>query len=97
MPVYEVIVHPRAERDLKRLPPETARRIVRACLALGEDPLPVGKKVKRLLGVSPPALRLRVGDYRALYRLDESRRTVFVLRVIHRSDLARGIAGLPNG
>ena len=94
-PPYSVIVHPKAERDLKRLDRRTARRVLEACLALREEPVPGGKKVKRLAGVDHPALRLRVGDYRALYRVDHTGRQVAILRVIHRSDLARGIAGLP--
>jgi len=75
-PPYEVILHPKAERDLKRLPPTMGRRILEAALRLGVDPYPPGKKVKRLLGVDPPAYRLRVGRYRALYRVHEATRRV---------------------
>jgi mRNA interferase RelE/StbE len=93
---YDVIVHPKAERDLRRLPREVARRIAHAVLDLGADPYPRGKKVRRLVGVSPVTHRLRVGDYRALYRVDEDGHRVVVLRVIIRGDLAAGIAGLPR-
>ena len=93
---FEVIVHPRAEKDLKRLPQELALRILRACLALEDDPEPRGKKIKRLVGVKPATLRLRVGDYRVLYRIAAEQRRVFILRVIHRKELARGIRHIPE-
>jgi mRNA interferase RelE/StbE len=95
-PVYEVIIHPKAEDDLRRLPPSEACRVLRSALDLGDDPFPGGKKVKRLAGVRPVTHRLRVGDYRALYRVHEATRRVFLLRVVTRGDLSRAIARLPR-
>jgi len=95
-PAYEVIVHPKAESDLRGLSPDVACRILRSVLGLGDDPFPGGKKVKRLAGVRPVTHRLRVGDYRALYRVQEPTRRVFILRVVTRGDLDRAIGGLPD-
>jgi len=95
-PAYEAIVHPKAESDLRRLPPDVACRILRSAIGLGEDPFPGGKRMKRLAGVRPVTYRLRVGDYRALYRVHEQTRRVFILRVVTRGDLDRAIAGLPD-
>jgi len=94
-PPYGVIVHPKAERDLGRLPGGVARRILRAALNLADDPYPRGKRIRRLSGVRPITYRLRVGDYRALYRVDDPGGRAFVLRVVTRGDPAGGIAGLP--
>jgi mRNA interferase RelE/StbE len=93
---HEVVIHPKAERDLRAFSPDLARRILAAAIQLGDDPRPRGKRTRRLVRLTPPAFRLRVGDYRVLYRVAEDSLTVFIPRVIHRSDLARGIAGMPR-
>jgi mRNA interferase RelE/StbE len=93
---FEVVVHSRAERDLKALPRDVALRIGRHCLSLETDPEPRGKKVKQLEGVKPDTMRLRVGDYRILYRVAPDARRVFILRAIHRSELMRAVRQLPK-
>ena len=55
--------------------------------SLARDPLPPRAAAKKLKGYRPPLYRLRAGDYRVLYRV--AQRTVTVLRVIDRRDLAR--------
>lgn len=73
---------------IRSLSPETKRRIKKAVLALGEDP--VGEKrsqdIKKLVGHldDRPVYRLRVGDWRIVYRILESR--VEVVRVFPRSE-----------
>ena len=73
-----------AEREFGRLPREVKRRFARAIEALAEDPTRSrpGVDVRRLHG-SEPAWRLRVGDYRGIFALEE-RRIVFT-RFGHRS------------
>ena len=41
-------------------------------------------RIKRLRGIGNPAYRLRVGDYRVFYTVDQSARRVVVLRVMHK-------------
>jgi mRNA-degrading endonuclease RelE of RelBE toxin-antitoxin system len=59
---------------------------------LAQDPSPRGDTVKRLVGFQVPTYRLRIGDYRAVFRVDVQR--VRVLRVIHRSALDRALGDL---
>lgn len=73
---------------MRSLPPETKRRIKRAILSLPEDPLgDEGKlEVKRLSGHvdEEPIYRVRVGTWRIVYRIVESR--IEVVRVFPRSE-----------
>jgi mRNA-degrading endonuclease RelE of RelBE toxin-antitoxin system len=49
-------------------------------------------RIKRLKGFAFPLYRLRSGDYRVLYRIDEA--AVTVMRVINRKDLERTLRQL---
>ena len=48
--------------------------------------------VKRLQGFETPTYRLRIGDYRAIYRIRGA--VVVALRIIHRSELDRALRDL---
>jgi mRNA-degrading endonuclease RelE of RelBE toxin-antitoxin system len=45
-------------------------------------------RIRRLCGIDNPDYRLRVGDYRVFYAIDEDKRRVVLLRVMHK-DLTR--------
>jgi len=84
--VYEVYLEGAAERDLRRLPEEIFHRIIPHIRALSEDPRPPG--CRKLTG-SENDWRLRIGDYRVLYEIDETERAVRVFRVRHRREAYR--------
>ncbi len=73
-------------RDLRALAPTLLRRIDARIRALGEQPRPPG--VEKLTE-SEGLYRLRVGDYRILYEVDDARQMVTVARVRHRRDVYR--------
>ena len=77
-----------ADRALRRLPVEVQRRIVRAVAALADEPRPRGS-VK--LSAQDDLWRIRVGQYRVVYAIDDDRLTVLVVRVAHRKDIYRGM------
>ncbi|MCA1718436.1 MAG: type II toxin-antitoxin system RelE/ParE family toxin [Actinobacteria bacterium] len=78
---YRIIVGRSAERSLRRrIPPERAGQIREAINALAENPRPGNTRQLR----DRPARRLRVGDYRIIYDVDDDRREVFVAEVWHR-------------
>ncbi len=56
---------------------------------LADDPRP--PQSRRLVGVSTGAYRLRQGDYRVVYEVDDDALEVTVTRVAHRRDVYRGI------
>ena len=84
--MYEVLLERTAERDLKRLPAREFDRIIGEIKALGENPRPVG--YRKITG-SESDWRIRVGDYRVVYEIDDSEKTVKVMRVRHRREAYR--------
>jgi len=84
---YKVIVTPLAQDDLRRLSPEVRLRVLKSMKRLEIFPFPTGKQIKRLKGTRIPLFRLRAGDYRVVYRIDE--RNVPILMVTHQRELER--------
>ena len=82
---YQVIIKHSAEKELEALPANLHERIVKRLLALEENPRPTG--VKKLQGQE--SYRLRVGDYRVLYTIDDKSKKVFVVSVGHRREVYR--------
>lgn len=69
-----------------RLHPDIRERVNRAIISLGENPRRHGsKKLTSLEGY-----RARVGDYRILYRINDSVKVVTVYRVMGRGEVYRG-------
>ena len=62
------------------------QRLAKSIDALTTDPEPPG--CKSLKG-APSVLRVRVGDYRIVYRIYRDRRTVLVIDIDHRKDIYR--------
>jgi mRNA interferase RelE/StbE len=85
---YRLEVTAAARRDLQTLPPAMLPRMDARLSALTEDPRPHG--VERLRG-SRGLLRVRVGDYRIIYEIDDADQVVTVARVRHRRDVYRGL------
>ena len=83
---YVVRLKPRAERDLDRLPIQVARRIWQRLLALEANPRPPG--CVKLVG-EEDAYRIRVGDYRVVYLIDDRGPLVEIVRIAHRLEVYR--------
>ena len=81
---YAVFLKPAAERALKKIAQPTLRRIAKAIDHLGNDLRPSGATA--LQGESG-LLRIRVGDYRIIYRIDDTVLTVLVVAIGHRRDV----------
>lgn len=82
---YSVFIEARADRELGKLPPDVQERLDAAIDLLAENPRPASSI--KLSGRE--SYRLRVGDYRALYLVDDSRQEVTVTRVGHRRNIYR--------
>lgn len=79
---FRVELAPAAERELRKLPANAAARLRGPILALGADPRPPGASA--LTGT--PFLRLRVGELRVIYLIEDGRARVVVLRVARRAE-----------
>jgi len=86
--LYRIELRPSAARELATLPRDVQRRGARVIDRLQEQPRPPGAKALEGPG---RLLRLRVGDYRIVYRVNDTARVVEVIRVAHRSSVYRGI------
>jgi mRNA interferase RelE/StbE len=85
---YTINVLPSAARDLGQLPRPISRRVGRAIDSLADDPRPRGcEKLKVGTGNE---YRIRVGDYRILYKVDDDEHLVLIVRVRHRREVYRG-------
>ena len=86
MGVYTIILKRSAIADLDALRKYDATQIANAMERhLQHDPTKESKShIRRLRGITNPDYRLRVGDYRVFYVVDEDARRVDVLRVMHK-------------
>jgi len=82
---YQLAILRRAVKELARLPEKDKRRIEADIEALAASPRPHGSK--KLTGRD--GYRIRSGDYRVVYEIDDRRRMVIVLHVGHRKDVYR--------
>lgn len=83
--MYSVFIQPEAERDLARLDRPIAQRIRERLQWVAEhfdEIQPVALK-----GKLAAFYKIRVGDYRALYQFDRTRREITVFRVQHRREV----------
>ena len=81
---YTVLYRPAALRDLRKLPADVQRRLLDRIDGLANDPRGPGTRL--LKGKKRGLTRLRVGDYRVGYIIDDRGRTVTVLEVGHREN-----------
>jgi mRNA interferase RelE/StbE len=83
---YQVDFTPKALKDLEALDRSIQRRVVEKVTALGEDPRPPGAKA---LQGSKGLYRVRVGDYRIIYTVEDGKLLVLVVSVGHRREVYR--------
>lgn len=87
MESYSVFLKRSAAKELEELGTESdRRRIVDRIAGLAEDPRPAGCQT---LAGRPDRLRVRQGDHRIVYSVDDPDRTVTVWKIGHRRDVYR--------
>lgn len=80
---YRIELRPGAARSLRKLDPQVRRRIQGAIALLAQDPRPPGARALQ----GRPGLRVRVGDYRIIYTVNDDVLLVVVVRLGHRRDV----------
>jgi len=86
--MYHLRLDRKAQKDMDRLRSDLWSRVRDAILSLRDDPKPQGSL--KLHGVVD-AYRLKVGDYRIVYEVDDASQVVTIRRVKHRSEVYRGL------
>jgi len=82
---YKIAIARKAFKELAALPLKVNVQIVEAIDDLKENPRPTG--CKKLKGESEDIWRIRVGDYRILYFVEDTIRIVEIRRIGHRKDV----------
>jgi mRNA interferase RelE/StbE len=80
---YTVLILPSTQKQLSKLPNAIATRIEDKLLELEQDPRPPG--CKKLRGRD--AWRIRIGDYRVIYEINDGRLIVTVITIGHRREV----------
>ena len=81
---YDVALTSSAEKELKKLSSQSITRIFSRVESLGSNPRPSG--CKKLRGGNDE-WRVRVGDYRLVYTINDTELLVEVTRIRHRSEV----------
>ena len=86
---YQVIISKVASKEIKVLSKSNASKIFEKIKSLSENPRPAGcKKLK----VPDTALwRIRIGDYRVIYSIEDVIKIIEVIRVGHRGDVYQNL------
>lgn len=83
---YTISIDPAALREMKKLPAKVRQEVANAIDSLATDPRPSGS---RKLSTSKNSYRIRVGDYRILYRIADRELSIIVVKVGDRKDVYR--------
>jgi mRNA interferase RelE/StbE len=86
MASYDIRFAKSFEKDLRGLPRQTIPVIVEKTFRLAEDPRPV--QSRKLRGTNDE-YRLRIGNYRVFYTIDDKQKVVTVYHVAHRREAYR--------
>ncbi len=86
MASYQLEWRKSVAKDFKGLPKDMVARMISAAELLAEEPLPHGSE--KLSGTAN-SYRIRVGDYRVVYELDEEHKILRIIRARHRKEVYR--------
>ena len=85
--MYQIELRRRAQRALDKLPEDDFNAIITDIKKLADTPRPKGvEKIK-----SAGLWRIRQGDYRIVYSIDDNQKLVIVLRIGHRREIYRSL------
>ncbi len=84
MNFYKIEFLKTAEKELYKLPQDIQKRIANKLESLKQEPYPVGVKA---LKNGEGRLRIRVGDYRIIYRVENDHLVILVIKIGHRRNV----------
>ncbi|MBA7618465.1 hypothetical protein ES703_25791 [subsurface metagenome] len=91
---FKIVYAKPIQKDVKGLEVKIIERLRSALQRLADNPFPsirAGKIIKKL-EIKESTYRLRVGEYRVIYRIETQK--IIVLRIIHRKELKRELKKL---
>ncbi|MBN2018846.1 MAG: type II toxin-antitoxin system RelE/ParE family toxin [Sedimentisphaerales bacterium] len=85
MEKYNVVFTKSSVKELDEIPPKDAKRIFKRISDLAANPRPMGcEKLS-----ARPLYRIRQGDYRIIYFINDSSRVVDIIKIGHRREIYR--------
>ena len=85
--MYKIIISESALKQLYQLQKNVVKKIRVSIEKLSENPRPNG--VKKLKGNEEDLYRIRIGDYRVIYSIDDGVRIIDIRKIGHRKDIYR--------
>ena len=82
---YSLLLKKSAERDLRKIPKADLQRIIQRIKDLATSPRPSGSE--KLAGQD--SYRIRQGDYRIVYTVDDNQRLIEIIKIGHRREVYR--------
>lgn len=82
---YSIIVSRKVEKEIIKLPAPIVKSVSNAIDKLADNPRPPGSK--KLKGTDENLWRVRVGDYRVIYSIEDVLKIVEIKRVRHRKEV----------
>ena len=83
----QVFLSENAQRDLNSCSDKITKQILADCVRLADDPIPDGKRIKKLQGFKGNLYRLRTGDYRVVFQRSGTR--IDIVRVLSKPDFQK--------
>ncbi|MDP2036544.1 MAG: type II toxin-antitoxin system RelE/ParE family toxin [Ignavibacteria bacterium] len=80
---YQIIIKPSAQKDLDKLPDKEVIRLASKIFLLSKNPRTIG--TQKL--TEQEVYRIRIGNYRVLYEIDDSAKSIFIFRIKHRKEV----------
>ncbi|MBC8205502.1 type II toxin-antitoxin system RelE/ParE family toxin [bacterium] len=84
---YKIQINSRTKKEIAYLDKKLLQRISNRIDELGENPLPRG--TKKLRGDCEDCYRIRIGQYRLLYRIDHANKLLYIDKISHRKEAYR--------
>ena len=85
MAAYSVFFRKSVAEDLARIPKKDVKKIIGRIRALGKDPRPIGSEKLS----AQERYRVRQGNYRIVYSIQDDEQTVWIVKVGHRRHVHR--------
>ena len=82
---YKILLKPSALKDLDQLPDKEVNRLLSHIKNLSEEARPIG--IQKLS--NQDGFRIRSGNYRVLFEINDTSQTIFIYRIKHRKDVYR--------
>ncbi|MFC2161137.1 type II toxin-antitoxin system RelE/ParE family toxin [Acidobacteriota bacterium] len=92
MKTFNIQLTQSAVDDLNNISEKPKAKIIASIQEISSHPFSDKAHIKKLKGFKPPLYRIRSGDHRVLYRIQDN--IIYIIRVIDRKDLERIIKRL---